>query len=300
MRSFCLLISLFSIFTISSHGLNILAILPLSMKSHYAIGNSIVKNLLNAGHNVTSITMFEPEQPINNYRVIHIPDTMNVSGWGDMNPLDYNDIPILLSVVMMPMMGADMINEIMKSEELNEFLERQDENFDVCILEIFTSEALLGIVEKYNCVLIQYTTFDAFIWIDKMTGNESPPSYVPHPFLEYTDNMSFVQRFYNKFFVLIDDFFYNFLHIPWQKFLYRKYFPNAKRTFDEMYRNSSIIFINNHVSHSFPRPHHQTQIEIGGIHVKPAKTFAKRFSRFSRFSNGWCNSIFNGFLYRWH
>lgn len=52
------------------------------------------------------------------------------------------------------------------------------------------------------------------------------------------------------------------------------------RSFDEMYKNTSLIFINNHVSASFVRPHMTNQIEIGGIHVKPAKPLPNDFQNF--------------------
>lgn len=58
------------------HGLQILAIIPISMKSHLAIGNSIVKSLLDAGHNVTAITNLKPDMPSDNYRIVQIPDIM--------------------------------------------------------------------------------------------------------------------------------------------------------------------------------------------------------------------------------
>jgi hypothetical protein len=74
-----------------------------------------------------------------------------------MNPLDFVDMPIILSVVMMPMMGADMVHEIMKSEELIEFME-SDEKFDVCIFEIFTADALLvrKMISKYYWNSLKY------------------------------------------------------------------------------------------------------------------------------------------------
>ena len=56
--------------------LQILAILPLSMKSHLAIGHSIVNSLLEAGHNVTAISNLMPDKPSDNYRVVQIPDVM--------------------------------------------------------------------------------------------------------------------------------------------------------------------------------------------------------------------------------
>lgn len=66
---------IFILFLINfTNGLQILAIFPLSMKSHLAIGNSVIKSLLDVGHNVTAIATFKPDEPSDNYRVVQIPD----------------------------------------------------------------------------------------------------------------------------------------------------------------------------------------------------------------------------------
>lgn len=67
---------------------------------------------------------------------------------------------------------------------------------------------------------------------------------------------------------------------PIQRSLYNKYFPNARRSMDEMYRNFSFIFTNQHVSFSTPRPSLPSTIEIGGIHVKPAKKLPSDIQEF--------------------
>lgn len=103
---------------------------------------------------------------------------------------------------------------------------------------------------------------------------------MPSPYLHYTDTMTFSERLWNVFLRLFDKALYYGYHIPHQRNLYEKYFPNAKRSFDEMYRNSSLIFINNHVSNSYPRPHQPNEIEIGGIHVKSAKPLPDDFQKF--------------------
>ncbi|KAG5673616.1 hypothetical protein PVAND_003645 [Polypedilum vanderplanki] len=252
-------------FVNSTNGLNILAIFPLSMKSHYAIGFSIVKSLLDVGHNVTAISTLKPDKQIENYQIISIPDVMEEFKEQEPNPFEFIHMPIIMSMLMMPKFGIDMVNSVMKSEELHMFLKSNDK-FDICIMELFGDEALLGIPEKFDCILLLYMTFDSFVWSDNIVGNQSPGSYVPNPYLHYTDKMTYMERVWNEFVNLFDKTLYYGYHLPRQRELYNKYFPNAKRTFDEMYRNSSIIFINNHVSHSFPRPHQPTQIEIGGIH----------------------------------
>jgi glucuronosyltransferase len=70
------------------------------------------------------------------------------------------------------------------------------------------------------------------------------------------------------------------LTMPMQRYLYNKYFPNAKRSFDEMYHNTSIVFINHHVSSTSPRPYLPNIFEIGGIHVKPVKPLPEDLKKF--------------------
>lgn len=58
------------------------------------------------------------------------------------DPFEYIAIPTILTMLEMPQFGSDMVNSVMKSEELKEFL-KSDEKFDVCIMELFGDEALL-------------------------------------------------------------------------------------------------------------------------------------------------------------
>jgi hypothetical protein len=83
--------------------------------------------------------------------------------------------------------------------------------------------------------------------------------------------MTYKERLYNTFVSLVEDVLYSTLHLPNQKRLYKKYFPNAKKSFDEMYKNSAILLLNNHVSSSSARPYLPNMIEIGGIHVEKSK-----------------------------
>ena len=107
-----------------------------------------------------------------------------------------------------------------------------------------------------------------------------PGSYVPNPFLHYTDKMSYTQRLHNTFTNLVENVIYSGLHLPNQNRLYRKYFPNARKSFYETHKSSAIIFVNNHVSSSSARPYLPNIIEIGGIHVKPAEPLPKNIQEF--------------------
>jgi glucuronosyltransferase len=104
---------------------------------------------------------------------------------------------------------------------------------------------------------------------------------VPHPFLEYTDKMTFGERLWNGFYTVFENLVFDLYHLPKQRALYKKYFPNAKKTFDEMFKGSAIIFLNSHVTSSFPRPYLPNFIDICGIHVKPAKPLPKNLQEFA-------------------
>lgn len=113
-----------------------------------------------------------------------------------------------------------------------------------------------------------------------MTSNQSPHSYVTNPFLSFTDRMTFSERLINTFSNLFESTMFEFLHKPMQRYLYNKHFPKAKRSFDEIYKSSAIYLMNTHVSSAAARPYLPNMIEIGGIHVEPAKPLSNDIQRF--------------------
>jgi len=113
-----------------------------------------------------------------------------------------------------------------------------------------------------------------------LSFSQSPNSYVPNPYLKYTDKMDFGQRVMNSIYNIYEGLAYEFLHKPAQRKLYNKYFPNAKKSFDEMYKSSAIIFLNNHVSASTARPYLPNMIEINGVHVEPVTPLPADLQKF--------------------
>jgi hypothetical protein len=105
-------------------------------------------------------------------------------------------------------------------------------------------------------------------------------SYVPHQFLPFTERMNFFERIINMGTRTFEKFYYNFHHLPQQKTLYEKYFPNARKSFYEMVKGSAIIFVNNHVSLSSARPYLPNIIEINGIQMSEAKPLPANFQQY--------------------
>jgi hypothetical protein len=86
-----------------------------------------------------------------------------------MNMFDIGKMPPISSMFFLYKMGSDLVNGVMSFPAVQKFLET-DEKFDVCVVEIFNADALVGIADRFDCVLISYTTFGAVKWINDMTS----------------------------------------------------------------------------------------------------------------------------------
>lgn len=92
--------------------------------------------------------------------------------------------------------------------------------------------------------------------------------------------MTFTERFWNVLNSVIEKLFYELFHLPNQKKLYQKYFPNAKNSFEDVLKNSSIVFINRHTAAFGSTPRLPNMIDIGGIHVQQAKPLKSKLQKF--------------------
>lgn len=176
-------------------------------------------------------------------------------------------------------MGITHSEFILQSKGVQELL-KSDEKFDLVIVEIFAIDALFGLGQHFGCPVIALNTFDSVYWNDVFTGNLSPYSYVPMTHLGLSDQMTYRERLSNTIYSGIEKILYNIYSLPNQRKVYEKYFPGATIPFDDALKNVSILFMNNHVSSSAPRPFLPNMIEINGIHIEPAKPLPDEFNNF--------------------
>lgn len=181
---------------------------------------------------------------------------------GSMNPL------FMLEFVFSN--GIHHSKHVLQNEGVQKLL-NSNEKFDVVIVENFVFDALLGFGQHFNCPLISLNTFDGIYWDDILTGNQSPYSYVPATFLGFPQPMSFRHRLWNTVYSGIEKFLYNFYNLRNQRKIYEQYFPKATKSFDEVHKSVSILFMNSHVSSASARPYLPNMIEINGIHIEPVK-----------------------------
>ncbi|XP_023172080.2 UDP-glucuronosyltransferase 1-8-like [Drosophila hydei] len=235
-------------------------------KSHFYVGQALAKGLVAAGHEVTVISPFPQKKPLRNYVDVSTPSIIPIMEVNKARIFDIAKIPIAFRLPLMHAMGLNLTRALM-SEPAVQTLIAQNRTFDAVICEVFMNEAHYGFAEHFKAPLIAFSSFGASTWSTSLVGTPSPPSYVPHFLLQFSDHMNFLERAHNLIFTAYDHIFHKFYYLPQQEQIYNKYFPNNKQGFDEMRKNTALVLLNNHISLGFPRPYAPNMIEVGGMHI---------------------------------
>lgn len=172
-----------------------------------------------------------------------------------------------LSFLMIAWMGKSSVEYVMEHENVKAFL-KEDNHFDLVIVESFGTDALYGFGEYFNAPVIAIGTTSAVKIFSDVVGNPTPWPYIPNLPTGYTKRMNLYQRCVNYFFYALEHFIVEFIHYPIQSSLHKRYFSGATKSLRQMISEDiSLIFLNTHHSLDQPRPYVPNMIEIGGINI---------------------------------
>ncbi|XP_055910501.1 UDP-glycosyltransferase UGT5-like [Eupeodes corollae] len=234
-------------------------------RSHFFVGNALFKGLVKKGHEVTVISPFSNKTPMNNYKHIPSPNVIQIMEEIN-NPIELWDMNVISQILLTSDLGYIIANSTLSEPSVQKLM-ASGEKFDAVICEVFLSEALFGLAEHFEAPLIGLGTFGATLWNTELVGSPSPLSYVPNIFLPLTTKMTLAERIWNLAVNTAETIAHYVYHMPQQRQLFDKYFPNSKVGLDTITKNTALVLLNTHVSLSFPRPYQPNMIEVGGIHI---------------------------------
>ncbi|XP_065157276.1 UDP-glycosyltransferase UGT5-like [Atheta coriaria] len=257
----CLSIALLGI----SNGSKILGIFPFPSKSHYIIGEALLRGLAERGHDVTMISPFTLDKPIKNYQDVVIDGMLELKEAS--SPMFSN---INLSFMERMNMMMNMFPEIYRighnSTNVRKFVEK-GEKYDLCIVSFMMMESMYGICHAVQAPSIALSLVGMTPFLGYHTNNPTPYSYVSSAFLDSGDQMNFFDRVKN---VLSSYFFDGLMHfflMPYQQKLLDRYYPNAPKI-EELMENVDLYLMNAHTSTDSPKPLLPNIIPIGGFHLE--------------------------------
>ncbi|XP_041968429.1 UDP-glucosyltransferase 2-like [Aricia agestis] len=242
----------------------ILSVQHAPSKSHYNLMMGLVKPLLEAGHEVTMITIYPDKKPIKNLRVIDLSVLQNAVDHVDIMKNDAKLMREMRRVV------ANISATITEHPEVRQAL--TGVNYDAVISEYFFSDVEAGYAATLQVPWIQLhgeMTPHLELLMDSLRGVATVPvimNSVPIP-------MSLGQRLKNTlwYFLISYGFLkdYSASELEYQQ----KFGPLAEarghklRPYSEAIRDISVLFLNSHPSYAAARSLPPNVVEIGGYHI---------------------------------
>lgn len=167
----------------------------------------------------------------------------------------------------------------MEHSKIIEFVQSEDNSFDLVMVESFLQEYTVAIGHKFNAPVVNLSP--AMVWFSASKWLHLPStfSYVPDCCIGVTDDMSFVDRLKNTIVGFIEMVVEDYLYIPMMKVVMSKNFAyvgwESRPTLEQMLNNVSLTLMNAYHATGVCRPYLQGVVEVGGMHIKEPKPLPK-------------------------
>ena len=251
--------------TVTTESANILFLYPIGSPSHKNVALPVITGLADRGHNVTVVSSYPSKHP----KVWDIHPFKNFDYFPpDTTVMDHRRRGIWGMIFMNYDPILAFCHELYKSDEVLGLLK---EKFDLVLIDTFGNECALGIVHKLGAPLIPISPLVLPHHVSLSVGNRLPPSFTPHIFSTYGDQMNFGERFIN-FLITVGAYYAVRWPFDTHEEIYRKYLGQDLPGVDEILGNSSMIFSNSHFTFTLPRPTLPDVVEIGASHCRQGKT----------------------------
>lgn len=177
-------------------------------------------------------------------------------------------VPIPLLSFVITYLGTLQFEMAMEHENMKSWLAEEGLEFDLAIVESFGTEAFYSFGEYFNAPIIATSTTLNTNWLNQAIGNVEPWSFVPNQLLNASPQMTFCDRLNNVLFNLFEHATLRLFSHPRQNVLMRKYFPDNKKSLQEILQNDVCLgFVNSHFTIALSKPTVPNLIEIGGINI---------------------------------
>ncbi|KAL7044777.1 hypothetical protein ACKWTF_002044 [Chironomus riparius] len=250
----------------------------------------LINELLNRGHEVTTITHYPLKTDSKSYKEILInppwiwDEKVNMSAYFTRAVRKES---VIFKITSLWGFGISTTQFTLESPSVKSFIENDNSKFDLVISEQFQQESMNMFAHKYNSPLITIGTLDYADYMHNAQGQITPWSHVPH-FVSYsTDKMSFMERLENIFVSLYDAIGRKLYYLPKMTELARKAFEKLENqqggrlpSVEQLEKRISVHLMNAHPAFSYPRPKMPGMVDIAGVHIKALKPLPNDIQKF--------------------
>lgn len=260
---------------------NILVLYPYPGKSHFISFVKLFRALAEKGHDVTVVSHYPLNEKILNYRDVEIGGLHDIFKNDLHNLEDLSKTPVTsrFTMYLTPWklfeLGQLTCETAFSSKAFQNFI-RENNHYDIAILEFFNTDCFLTPLKKYSIPVVRVHSSSLMPWTSYRYGNPTTPSYIPHHFSDFSDKMNFIQRVENLLLNFVVSNLYNNWYVLHSDIkLSTKYFGDAAASIPSDVFRDSILLLNTHFTVNLPRPLVPNIIEIGGIHLGKSESLPK-------------------------
>lgn len=166
-------------------------------------------------------------------------------------------------------LAYNLCDEILNHKEIQNIIASK-EKYDVLIAEtLFGQESLLVLGHLLNIPTVNLNGFGPWSIINHIHGNDLQIASYPDPVsFDFTNQMTFEERFRNFMSTVITLFFYYNDHIPKHQAIIKKAFNDPTiPPLGEMVTNISLTLANFHTAVGYPQSVPANIISVAGVHI---------------------------------
>nr|CAI5865824.1 unnamed protein product [Callosobruchus analis] len=251
---------------------NILVVLDNPSPSHTIWTTELAMGLVKKGHNVTWVGPgnFKTHKPTNNFHPIYLD---GVGGEECDEVVDnFVGAPVYKALLLFYEYDLVACQDAYKTKGLQALLEYPDSfKFDALVMEITLSGCLLPLIKRFNFPpSIGYTPFLFPYYLALDFGSSIDHSYLPGFLVSFSDNMSFLERLVNYFWINADVFLrLMYVRPQIQKLAASKF--GEDMDIEVMRRHVSLLLVNVDMTFHYPQQLAPNIIPVGGLHVQRAR-----------------------------
>ncbi|XP_049840948.1 UDP-glycosyltransferase UGT5-like [Schistocerca gregaria] len=259
----------------SCESVRILGLLSTPSRSHHIFNRALMLELAARGHYVTVFSPDPEDRPVPNHRDIVLDGVYEEEYNYEVAPhLSYSQ-----EVVEFLEWGPSEVAQCkaLKSDGARQLVKlAENETFDLVIAEVMVQECLLPFVTKFgNPPIVGITAYGIPPWANDLVGNYQNPSFVNTFNLPYSYHMTFLQRLTNFLLDMFVWYYRNYVYMPKQDQIGRRFFGESVPLPSEIEKNISLVLVNAHLGTHHPEAHVPAVVPVGGMQVRPPQPLPK-------------------------
>lgn len=254
----------------------ILGVFPTPSISHQVVFHALVKDLAARGHHLTVLTTDAIKIDSPNVTQINLHDSYEV--FKEINFVEFKESggnEETMMTAFMPVLLKVVENQLSHPEVKDIIENRDNQTFDVVIIEHLFYLSTLAFAEIYDCPIIGITSLDTMSTAHEAIGNEANPVIHPEIFFPFRHGqLTFSERWKSLKFYLRQLFVLNDEYERDYTVQIRKHFPTVKASIKSMRERIQLLMTNTHPAMGFIRPILPNTIQLGFMHIEPPKPLA--------------------------